>query len=427
MAVFDNLNATYSQGLNAVEQYFGKTLIEEVEPKLVYMRDIQMRSLPLNNGTTQTFYKFDPFPVVTEPLKEGVTPDGQNINVRKLTMTVKPYGRHVEYTDELSTTQIGFVEQQIAKQLSRQAHKTLDAVAAEALCGGLNVIYADANGAVNTSRAAIAAGTDILTYAHVKKAVRTLEKNGAERFPDGYYHAVIDPETKYDLTECAQWVDISKYQDKSKIERYELGCMCGVKFFETPEGKKFTSPRYLYTDNNTGVASLALNGGEWDVSEKSGYFTVAKTTAYATGTDADYSYWLRRMAGQKVRIYDGTDYFDALIDRCTVDGANLKCTLRYMDTAADWAYASGDAVYAQGAGASNAAVHATVIYGVNAAGGVKLGSDGNNIQAIMHPPGSSGASDPVNQRGTVAWKVKGFCVGILQDAYIVRIEHSVSA
>ena len=52
---------------------------------------------------------------------------------------------------------------------------------------------------------------------------------------------------------------------------------------------------------------------------------------------------------------------------------------------------------------------------------------GENVKIIINPPGSSGAADPLEQRGTIAWKVKGFCCAILQDAFIVRIEHGATA
>jgi hypothetical protein len=49
------------------------------------------------------------------------------------------------------------------------------------------------------------------------------------------------------------------------------------------------------------------------------------------------------------------------------------------------------------------------------------------VKIIINPPGSAGADDPLEQRGTIAWKVKGFCCVILQDAFIVRIEHGTTA
>ena len=81
-----------------------------------------------------------------------------------------------------------------------------------------------------------------------------------------------------------------------------------------------------------------------------------------------------------------------------------------------------------GSSTSGVTVHSTLIYGQDAFGIVKLGGAGApNIQIIIKPVGSSGSDDPVNQRGTIAWKVKHFCAAILQDDFIVRLEHAVSA
>lgn len=429
MAVFDNMNATYSNGISPeIVKYYDRALLHDFEANLVHMRDLQKRTLPENNGRTVNFRKFNPFPVSTEPLKEGITPSGQALSVSEIHATIKPYGRHVEVTDELNMVTIDNIHQETARLLARQATETIDKVAADALNTGLNVLYVDAANGVNTSRSDITAA-DVLSSNAIKRAVRALEHANAQRFPDGYYHAIIDPETKYDLTADPLWVDIAKYQQSAKIEKYELGKMLGVKFYETTQTKTFPATQYLYTDAGVGVSNLALNGGSWDVTLKTGYFTIAKTTAYAAGSDADYAYWCRRMVGQMVRIYDASEtaYMNALIDQAYVDGTNLKCTLRYVDTAANWTYASGDKVYSQSGGDSGYEVHSTLIYGMDYAGCVELGGNGANVQTIIKAPGSSGAADPLDQRGTIAWKVKGFCVVPLQDAYCVRVEHGVSA
>ena len=48
------------------------------------------------------------------------------------------------------------------------------------------------------------------------------------------------------------------------------------------------------------------------------------------------------------------------------------------------------------------------------------------LTPIVHNPGSSGSSDPLNQRGTVGWKAWQAAV-ILQDAYLVRGEFAATA
>ena len=423
MAVFDNINGTFSSAISPeIRKYFDRTLLREVEANLVHQRDLQKKTLPLKNGKTIQLRKFHAFAPLPVPLKEGVTPDGQTIRVSEQHVTVKPYGSFVPYTDELDPTTIDDMTKEIADRLARQARETLDVIAANALNGGLNVIYADANGGVNATRADIATG-DVLTSAHIKRAVRALEKANAQRFPDGYYHAIIDPETKFDLTNDALWVDVAKYQQSEKIDKYELGKMLGVKFYLTTMTKTFSGTMYLYGT----TTNVAINGGAWSVATKTGYVTVAKSTAGSN--DADYEYFCRQMVGQTVRLYDAsaTAYMYALIDQAFVEGTNCKLTLRYVDTASDWAYASGDKIYAQDGGASGLEVHSTIIYGQDFGGSVNLGGNGGEIQTIINAPGSSGAEDPLAQRGTIAWKVRGYAVTILQDAYGVRVEHAVSA
>jgi hypothetical protein len=58
---------------------------------------------------------------------------------------------------------------------------------------------------------------------------------------------------------------------------------------------------------------------------------------------------------------------------------------------------------------------------------VNLGSaKAPNFRVIIKPLGSSGSSDPLDQRGSIAWKVPNFAVAVIQDDFIVRIEHGVS-
>ena len=78
-----------------------------------------------------------------------------------------------------------------------------------------------------------------------------------------------------------------------------------------------------------------------------------------------------------------------------------------------------------GAGASGADVASTLVFGKDAYGVVEL--DKTNVRAIVKNCGSAGTADPLDQLSTIGWKVNGFAAKILQDAWIVRIEHGVSA
>lgn len=418
MAVYDNMNYTHSAGLqpSVMEKFYEKTLLHNKEADLVHSRDMLRVALPSRTAKQVNFRIFDDFAPTTDPLKEGVTPEGQLLRETDRNITVKPYGRHVEVTDELEWGVIDNVHKVAAEKLRRQALESIDAVCADAMHSGLSVVYVDANG-TNASRAAITAA-DVLKFADIKRAVRILEKNNAERFADGYFHGVVDPDTKYDLTADPQFVSIANYQDKSKIEKYEIGTIYGVKFFESTAAKKFGQESYLYDT----TASVALAAG----SSNAKTATVAATTISATKDSGAIAHYIRRMANRLICINDASasTFIPAYIDSIDIVGDNLVHNLRFV--AGTWTYAAGDTIVPQTAGASNYEVHSTIIYGKEYCGCVELEGNGKNVSIIIKPAGSSGSDDPLNQRGTIAWKVKGFGAGVLHDNYGVRLEHGVS-
>ena len=77
------------------------------------------------------------------------------------------------------------------------------------------------------------------------------------------------------------------------------------------------------------------------------------------------------------------------------------------------------------AGADKVDVASTIVFGKDAYGVIEL--DKSNVRAIVKNCGSAGTSDPLDQLSTIGWKVNGFAAKILQGAWIVRIEHGVSA
>lgn len=74
-------------------------------------------------------------------------------------------------------------------------------------------------------------------------------------------------------------------------------------------------------------------------------------------------------------------------------------------------------------GISGAAVYQTLVFGDQAVGA----SEFDALALSMHVKalGSSGTDDPLDQRATVGWKAS-FAAGVLQDNFIVNIEHNAS-
>ena len=413
MAVFDNLNYTYSPGVApAVVQYYERTLLENMAPEMVHARDAQKRSLPMNNGKRVQFRRFTPFDAITTPLAEGVTPTGQTLVETAFTAMVKPYGGHVELTDEMDWYMLDNMHQETAKLLADQAALSLDTISRNALHAGMNVQYAGANSA----RATIAA-TDKLSYAEVKKAVRALRRKNARPFADGYYHAIVHPDTVFDLTSDTMWTDVSKYQDKQKVEKYELGTIYKVKFFESTNAMVFKAKTYLF-----GTTSSLAASADFDVTNKC-------MTYSASGITEDIA---REMTGQLVYLQYTVSGTNTVTPMCIErwDATNKKIYFRWVPgttVTSNWTTAKTLTMVPYGGGASGAPVYSTLVYGQDAFGTVELGGNGKNVEIIIKPVGSSGALDPLNQRGTIGWKVKGFCSVILQDDFIIRIESGATA
>ena len=77
-----------------------------------------------------------------------------------------------------------------------------------------------------------------------------------------------------------------------------------------------------------------------------------------------------------------------------------------------------------GAGAGGIDVYATIVLADQAYGATRITGEG--LKNIVHPLGSAGTADALDQRWTSGWK-STFVAKILNDAFLVRIEHAVSA
>ena len=409
MAVFDNLNKTYSPGVApSVVEYYERSLLENMKPEVVHNRDAQKRTLPEHNGKTVKFRRFTPFAATTEPLAEGVTPAGQTLTETAFTAMVKPYGGHVELTDEINFYLLDNMHQETAKLLADQAALSLDTISRNALNAGMNVQYANSK----TSRGALAS-TDKLTFAEIKTAVRNLKRKNVKPFADGFYHAIVHPDVVHDLTADTMWVDVAKYQDKVKTERYELGTIYKVKFFESTNAMVFKAQTYIYG------TKASLTATAFDAATKC--MTVSDSISE---DDA------RAMTGLLVNVQITKSSASSVTPMCIerVDATNKKVYFRWVPASTtDWTTTNALKIVPYGGGASGADVYSTLIYGENAFGTIELGGTGRNVQIIINAPGSSGALDPLAQRGTIAWKVKGFCTVILQDDFIVRLESGATA
>ena len=236
-----NQNTTGASGMSAeMKTFYEKRLIDQAEPALVHDQFGDPYPIPANGGKNIEFRKYDSLPKATTPLTEGVTPDGQTMNVSTVTAEVKQYGGWVPITDTLQLTAIDNNIVQAPKIIASQAGRTLDTIVRDVLAGGTNVIYAPKIGeggaeTAVTSRATLDA-TCQLTSDLIARAATQLKAMNADPIGTSFV-GIIHPYVAYELRRDPDWIDVHKYAQPDEIYNGEIGTLHGVRFVETSEAK----------------------------------------------------------------------------------------------------------------------------------------------------------------------------------------------
>lgn len=253
--------------------FYDKQLIRLAGSKLVFSKFGQKRDIPQNGGKTIEFRQFSPLAKAMTPLTEGVTPDGQALNVTAKSATVRQYGGYVTVTDMLDLTAIDKVVLETVEIIGNQAGKTLDSVVRNVLMAGTNVQYGD--GTVS-ERSALTGGNEegnnYLTVDALEKAVTTLKKQNAEPMDDGFYVAIIHPSVAYDLMRDPKWAEYNKYTagNAEKLMKGEIGCIAGCRVIETTEAKIWKGASDGGKNGRAVYASLVIGKNAYGVTELTG-------------------------------------------------------------------------------------------------------------------------------------------------------------
>ena len=233
-----------------MKTFYDKTLLKFAKANLVHDQFAQKRNIPKGGGKTIEFRKYSQLPKALTALTEGVTPDGQNLNLTAVTATVAQYGGYITLSDVLLLTAIDNNLVEAIELLGDQAGRTLDTITREVIVSGTNVLYAGGRSA----RTAITA-SDKLTVMDIKKAVRELKVGLAKKI-DGSYVAIIHPDCEFDLENDDEWINASQYAGSTQIFEGEIGKLYGVRFVETTEAKIWAKAGAPITSGGTDKISV---------------------------------------------------------------------------------------------------------------------------------------------------------------------------
>ena len=234
-------NTTGAAGMTKeMKTFYEKRLIDQAEPRLVHDQFADYYPVPQNGGKTIEFRKYDSLPKATTPLTEGVTPNGQTLNVSTITSDLHQYGGWTPLTDVLQMTAIDNNVVQATRVLASQAGRTMDSITRDVLAGGTNVIYAPKRGADGTETAVTSRAsldkTCTLTPKLFFQAAAQLGAMNADPIGDSYI-AIIHPYAAYDLKTSKEFIEVHKYADPEAMYRGEIGKLGNIRFIETSEAK----------------------------------------------------------------------------------------------------------------------------------------------------------------------------------------------
>lgn len=384
-----NPNATTDAGLSAENKiFYSKELIETAQAKLVHNQFGQKKPIPKNGGKSIEFRKYNQLPKALKPITEGVTPDGQKMNVEKVVAQVGQYGGYVTITDLLELTAIDDNIIQATKLIGGQAGKTLDTITRDVINAGTSVQYGD-DLSINARHLLCGGhteGNDYLSVDAIRLAVRTLKNQNAEPI-DGSFVAIIHPDVAHDFTKDPLWEKVKSY-DPDDMYKGEIGRILGVRFVESTEAKIFHADDLTAASRNLTVNSAAD----------------AEVTLEETLTQED----IEAIVGRKVLVGDAL---------YTVMEATSNTLV--MTDMLDGEISQGTVIYPGEAGAEGRDVYSTLVIADNAYGVTEI--EGGGLSHIVKQLGSAGSADPLDQRATVGWKATAVATRLVEE-YMVRIE-----
>ena len=378
-----------------MKTYYDMRLLDYAQANLVHDQFGQKRPIPRGSGKTIEFRSFSPLPKALVPLTEGVTPAGNQLDVKAITATVAQYGDFIVQSDVLELTALDNTILEATKLLGRQAGKTMDTITRNVLQAGTNVMYAptwSGSTEVETKSRGELDASAVLTVDLVEQVVANLRAMDAPTI-DGYYVAIIHPYAAYDLMRDPDWRKPHEYVDTDNLYRGEIGQIGGVRFVQSTEAKIYRGE------------SFDGQGGTMLVNNVSGYSGAITSIAF-DGVTVEQN----ALVGRYININGVTAKITA----------NTTSALTFASTNFG-SIADNAVIYPGEGGKAGIAVFGSLFFGDGAYGVTEV--EGGGLQTIVKQKGSAGTADPLDQRSSVGWKAIK-TAEILLPEYLIRVEHA---
>jgi N4-gp56 family major capsid protein len=252
---------------NENAEFYQRTLLEALMNSVVYMPYGKKTPIPKNAGATTSWRRLEMPAVTSTALTEGITPDGIDLTVNKVSATVQQFGTFTKITDLLDMTGLDPLVTEVASMFGDHAGLSMDIVVRDILLAGTNTQFANSK----ATRALLAAG-DVLTTTEIQKARATMKKNNVKmiKLPNGMmgYVAFIHPDTATTIFNLQEWKDQNTYVDVKNREAGIVGQMYGIYFIEANTAATFADGGA--GGNLAGKSMLIIGEGAFGIPDVAG-------------------------------------------------------------------------------------------------------------------------------------------------------------
>lgn len=211
-------------------EFYNKALLKRLIPELKfakYASKPMVGGIPRKSGDTVSFRRVNSLALNKTPLVEGVTPEGQNLTVTKITATVAQYGGYVVLTDLLDMVGLDPMITEAAEVLGEQAGQSTESIIGDIIFAGTTVHRAGGVAARNLIATTISVA-DILT------AKAMLQKANVRPLANGDYIMFVTIDQAQDIMQLTEWKTANTYRHDGLVTG-AIGRLYGVQFIEMSE------------------------------------------------------------------------------------------------------------------------------------------------------------------------------------------------
>lgn len=251
-------------GLTATMQlFYDRVFLTRAMVELRHDFGAQVRPVPMNSGKSIVWTRFTPLAVVTTALSEATNPSETAMTATNVSATLAEYGAFTYVSSLYSMTSIETGLKEHIEVHGQNAGESIDQLIRTELATKAVAASAQfASGATVASTFSTVHTTDILTGLEIRRAVRTLKGNKAQKFDNGLYRGIIGPYTAMDLMGNSEWLDAHRYTTSDAIERGVVGKLHGVEFVESNNSYSVASGGFSTSTANIADVHFAFIFGK---------------------------------------------------------------------------------------------------------------------------------------------------------------------